>query len=249
MIENIVMYLENGMTALMVISVYLYLLVSLYPRLTMRTVWKADRQSKPSGDRGVRKLTFPEGRAIVYEPALAYRRFIRRYALIKREGCTYIQCRIHDAVAHIRYDVATFDRRGRLLDVLRVSERVTETGHTQPVRLPRDTAYACVTLRKADAMYENRKATMGYSFVGLGLYAGLTVAATMGAALALRHSLDEILTTIPLDRYIRVEGVTFSEIRVTDMGTTLAVSALLGLAIAAWGLLMHHIHASKVMNR
>lgn len=247
--DLLILYVKDALVILSAVAAYFYLIASVYPRFTLRMVWKRDRRGPILGDRGVRKLVFPEGRAIVYEPALAYRRFIRRYALIKRDGCTYIQCRIHDAVAHIRYDVAAFDRRGRLLDVLRVSERITEAGQTQPVRLPRDTAYACVTLRKADAMYENREATMRYSFVGLGIYAGLTVISTMAASLALRYGLDELLTTIPLDRYLRVEGVTFSEICVTDVGITLAVSALIGLAVAAWGLLMYHIHASKVVNR
>ncbi len=244
-----VLYVKDALIILVSLAAFLYLTASVYPRLSLRMVWKKDRRGPLLGDRGVRKLTFPEGRAIVYEPALAYRRYLRRYALIKRDGCTYIQCRVHDAIRHIRYDVASFDKRGRLLDVLSVSECVTEAGQTQPVRLPRETAYAAVTLRKADAMYENREGFLGYSRVGMGVYAGLTVATTVAAALILRHCLHEIMSTIPLDYYLRVEGVKFSEIRVTELGATLAVSILMGLAIAAWGLFMHYIHASKVMNR
>lgn len=244
-----VLYVKDALIILVALAALLYLTASIYPRLFLQMVWKKDRRGPLLGDRGVRKLTFPEGRAIVYEPALAYRRFIRRYALIKREGCTYIQCRVHDSIRHIRYDVASFDKRGRLLDVLSVGERITEAGQTQPVRLPRETAYTAVTLRKADAMYENRKGFLHHSPVGMALYAGLTVATVMGVALVLRHCLHDIMSTIPLDYYIRIEGVKFSEIRVTDMGTTLVASALIGLVIAAWGLFMHYIHASKVMNR
>lgn len=237
MIENIVMYLENGMTALMVISVYLYLLVSLYPRLTMRTVWKADRQSKPSGDRGVRKLTFPGGRAVIYEPALKVRKYLRQYALIKQDGCTYIKCRIHERIAYIRYDVATFDRKGRLLDVLNVNERITEGGYTRTVRLPRATAYACVTLRKVDGMYENREATVGYSIVGITVYTALAVVTAMILGSVLHECIAEVMETLPL------KG------QVTGRGITVLVAAVLGGLSAGWVVFMHHVHAKKVINK
>ena len=98
-------------------------------------------------------------------------------------------------------------------------------------------------------MYENRTGALRLPLLNMGLYAGLTVVTTVGVSLALRQCLRDIMSTVPLDYFLRMEGVKFSEIRVTDMGTTLVVSALLGAAIAAWGLFMHYIHVSKVMNR
>ncbi len=255
--ENILMYLENGMTMLVAISVYMYLVASLYPYLTLRTVWKThspyrilgnwitgDReiQESPTGDtamadRGLRKLVFPDGRAILYEPALRMRRYIRCYALIKQDGCTFIKCRIHPRIACIRYDVATFDRKGRLLDVLNVSERVTEYGYTQTVRLPRATAYACVTLRRVDRMYEGRESTVGYSRVGIGMYMALSVitAAMMGNIL--HGCLAEIMETLP------VRG------DISSPGLTLVAAAVLGGLSAAWVVFMHSVHAKKDINR
>lgn len=237
MTEIILMYVENGLTILVALSIYLYLLASLYPRLTMRTVWKAGRQGNGTGDRGIRKLVFPGGRAIIYRPAPKMRRFIRCYALIKQDGCTYIKCRIHERIAHIRYDVATFDRKGRLLDILGVSERITEYGQTRTVRLPRATAYACVILRKADNMYEGRDATVGYSLVGIGIYTMLSVVTAILAGYILHGSLSAILATLPLGGHV------------SSLTVTLAAAAVLGGISAEWVVLMHYLHASKVINR
>ncbi len=231
--DLIVLYLENALIVLMAVVGYLYLVSSVYPRLTLRAVWRT-RRRETSGDRGVRKLVFPGGRAIVYEPIPAIRRFIRRYALIKQDGCTYIQCRIHDGIAHIRYDVISYDCRGRLLDVLTVSEMITEAGYTARVRLPRETAYARVDLQKADAMYNGRGAAGHCSLAGMAVYACLTVATSVAAVGLLYRSLHNILVTLPLDGALSAPG------------TAMLVAGLAGMAVTAWGLLMYRIKVMKL---
>lgn len=231
--DLIILYVENGLVALMTVVGYLYLVSYLYPRVTLRAVWRT-RRKETSGDRGVRKLVFPGGRAIVYQPVPAIRRYIRRYALIKQDGCTYIQCRVHDRILHIRYDVAAYDRRGRLLDVLSVSELIAEAGHTARVRLPRETAYVRVDLEKADAMYEGRGAAGHCSLVGMAVYACLTVATSVAAMGLLYRSLFNILGTLPISGELSAHG------------TALTVSALAGLAVGAWGLVMYRIKVMKL---
>ena len=86
-------------------------------------------------------MASPEGYATVYRPAPRACTYLHRYALIRRDGSTFIKCRIHEGIAYIRYDVAAFSAKGKLLDVISVSERVTQRGYTRSVRLPRMTAY------------------------------------------------------------------------------------------------------------
>ena len=248
--EEIVLLIGNGLTVPVALAVCLYLVVSVYPRLTLRLVWRAPTEAKfsirtlfkgrtkrpllPPGDRGIRKLVFPGGRAIIYEPAPKYRRYIRNYALIKQDGCTYIKCRIHSQIAHIRYDVAAFDGKGRLLDVLNVSERITEQGYTRFVRLPRATAYACVTLRKADGMYTGRDVMAGYSVASIIVYTGLSVVTAMITALILYNSMAEI----------------FSLGNMTgNKALTLITSAVLGAVCAEWIVFRHYIHNIKGMSK
>ncbi len=242
MFDLIVMYIEDCLLILMALAAYLYLIISVYPGLIMRAAWRR-RKGEPVGDRGVRKLVFPEGRAIIYEPALSTRRFISRYALIKQNGCTYIQCRISEHVALIRYDVATFDRHGKLLDIVSVCEWISEPGHTGLVRLPRETAYASVTLRKADAMYKSREKTVGYSWVGTAVYAALTVVTAVAVNCILHGSLSEICGALGAAGILPDGG------RITPLETSMSFAVILGLISAAWGVLIHNIHASKVLNR
>jgi hypothetical protein len=248
-VEKIVLLIGNSLIVPLVFAVYLYLVSSVYPMFTLRLEWRAPTKerfslrrlwsnrnaSPPPGDRGERKLVFPGGRAMIYLPAPKYRRYIQRYALVKRDGCTYIRCRIHEKIAHIRYDVVTFDVKGRFLDVLHVSERITETGCTAAVRLPRNTAYACVTLRKADGMYEGNDVSTGYSVKWIMIYTVLSVVTALLAATILYRSVSEILY-----EFFYLEG---------SPATTLVIAGVLGAVHAAWIVLRYHLQNSKGMKK
>lgn len=236
--EQILTYIECIVTVPVALAVYLYLVASVFPRTVLRLVWRGGGSRELSaGDRGLRRMVFPGGRAVLYRPSPKACRYLRQYALIRREGCTYVKCRIHPDIAHIRYDVATFDRRGRLLDVLSVSERVAERGYTRTVRLPRDTAYACVTLRKADGVYTSREVTLGYSYLSMGIYAALCAAVSVAVGLVLQGCLAGACYFLP----------GFGEAR--SVGGTAVISALLGLLCAAGILLLHYLHSVKGLNK
>ncbi len=227
--------ISGGATAAVAVAAYLYLLVSLYPRLTLRWVWKGDPLL---GDRGLRRVTFPGGRAVVYAPAPGIRRYIPTYALIKEAEGVFIRCRIHESIAYIRYDVATFDAKGKLLDVLRVSERITACGCTHGVRLPRNTAYATLVLRRVDGEYVGRDATVGYGIRGMGIYVALSAVTAAIVGYILHGSIFGILDAVWRGPW---------EIR--SLGATLVASVLLGILGAAGVLLMHELHRKQVINK
>lgn len=247
--EEVVLLIGNSLLVPVIFAVYLYLVISVYPMFTLRLEWRAPTKEKlswqklfpkrntmsPPGDRGARRLVFPGGRAVVYEPAPKYRRYLRQYALVKKDGYTYIRCRIHEKIAHIRYDVVTFDAKGRFLDVLHVSERVTETGCTAAVRLPRKTAYACVTLRQADKMYEGNDVSTGYSVKWIMLYTGLSVVTALLAASLLYQSVEEILHGI-----FYLEG---------NKALILVTAGILGAMTAEWVVFRYHRMNSKGMRK
>lgn len=247
--EEIVLLIGNSVIVPLVFAVYLYLVSSVYPMFTLRLEWRAPTKEKfswrrlqtgrnaspPPGDHGERRLVFPGGRAMIYVPAPKYRRYIHRYALVKQDGCTYIRCRIHEKIAHIRYDVVTFDAKGRFLDVLHVSERITETGCTAAVRLPRDTAYASVTLRRADEMYKENDVSTGYSVKWILVYTVLSVVTALLAAAILYRSVSELLY-----EFFYLEG---------NRAMTLMVAGVLGAVHAAWIVLRYHLQNSKGMKK
>lgn len=235
--ENIVLYIQDVVTVLAAIFIYVYLVSSVYPWLTMHLAWKQKRGSRiVRGDRGLLRVKFPEGRGVIYEPDPRVRRYISKYALFAKDGCKYIRCRVDSRIAYIRYDVATFDRRGRLLDVQEVSERLTAEGETAAVRLPTRTAYACVLPRQVDREYVGREMTVCYSPTGIGIFTGLTVVTTVAIAYLLHNSLTYIMTGLTF-----MEGESFT--------ATLLVSVLLGAICAEWVVLMHYLHSVRTLNR
>ena len=171
--------LLSAVTVMVAIVVYVYLVSSVYPWLCMHAVWIKRGQESPRGDRGVRRVRFPDGRGVVYEPHPALRRYVPSYALYTHNDQKYIRLSLHPKVAYIRYDVAVFNYRGRLLEVLEVSERISGEGVSRSVRLPERTAYACVVPRQVDGEYVGREVTVGYSLAGIIVLTVLTVATTM----------------------------------------------------------------------
>ena len=230
---EIAVYIECAVTVLVALVAYLYLTVSLYPSLALRPVW---RDQTAVGDRGLRRLVSPEGYATVYRPAPRSCAYLHRYALIRRDGSTFIKCRIHEGIAYIRYDVAAFSAKGKLLDVVSVSERVTQRGYTRGVRLPRMTAYACVTLRKADGVYADASPTLSYALSGMLIYVGLCVATAVAVSLLLHGSLSAVADLHPAVLVVRSRGI------------SALLGGLCGAACAACGALAHHLHCGKVLN-
>lgn len=234
--DEVLVFFEKILIVMLSSVIYVYLVGFLLPRITMGvTVRFKSTSPYPEGDRGTRQVTFSDGRAVIYEPAPKMRPYLPRYALIKREGCTFIKCQLHEKALHVKYDVVTYDRRGRLLDVVGVEELVTERGYTKTVRLPRDTAYARVILRKVDGMYEDCSPVVGYRFVGMAILCGLTVCATCVLGFLYYDGLSTIL-------------------EILDIGTMMPVLPycllvwLSGVGAAMWMMLMYRLRRGKVLN-
>ena len=220
--------------ALVLTAIYVYMVASVYPWLTLHPAW---RKRKPHTDRGLLRVKFPGGRGVVYEPDPRVRRYVPKYALFTSEGKKYIRLRVDQRVNYIRYDVVTFDRRGRLLDVLEVSERLTSAGSPRAVRLPTATAYASVIPRKIDGEYTGKEMAVGYSPIGIAVYTALTVLTTVFIAFLIRNELQNLL--FYGDHFITYYSA----------GRTLALSVLLGTVNSLWVVFMHYLHALRKINR
>ena len=228
--------LLSAVTVMVAIVVYVYLVSSVYPWLCMHAVWIKNRKGYPRGDRGVRRVRFPEGRGVVYEPHPALRRYVPHYALYTRNDQKYIRLSLHPQTAYIRYDVAVFNSRGRLLEVLEVSERISEEGVSRSVRLPDRTAYACVVPRQVDGEYVGREVTVGYSLAGTIVLTVLTVATTVMMGYTLHGEFNYVMTEL-----MGLEPI--------SLPRTLLVSLLTGVACAAWVLFMYYLHTIRKLNR
>jgi hypothetical protein len=220
--------------AVVLTVIYVYLVASVYPWLTLHLTW---RKRYPYTDRGLLRVRFPEGRGVVYEPDPRVRRYVSKYALFTSEGKKYIRLRVDKRINYLRYDVVTFDRRGRLLDVLEVSERLSSAGSPRAVRLPAATAYASVLPRQVDGEYTGKDLAVVYSPIGIAVFTALTVLTTVFIAFLIRNEIpsllyygDEFLASPPA-------------------GKTFILSVVLGAVNALWVVLMHYLHAIRKINR
>lgn len=221
--------LQSILTALALAGIYVYLVASVYPWLTMHP---ARRQKKSFSQRGLAKVRFPEGRGIVFQPDPQVRRFLPAYTLFSEGGRKYVRLQVDKRVNYIRYDVVTYDRRGRLLDILEVAERMSTAGVTRAVRLPTATSYAEIIPRKVDGEYTNREMILGYSLKGICIYTVLTV-----------------LTSVFVGFMFRSEINYLAGGNAVGFGLTLFLSVLLGTLCAQWTVLMHYLHARRKINR
>lgn len=261
--EDILYFAEGLMPLLVALPLYFYLILRVYPHFTLRLrgddrvtdpdlplsaagillrlrrrFSRVDPKTDPTaGDRGRRRVTFKDGRAVVYEPTPAVRRYVPAYALIKEEGRVHLLLRLNPKVAYIRYDVLCFDSRGRLLDLLQVSERVTAAGESRPVRLPTATAYTRVVPRQVDKMYEDHSVVAVYSLVGMAVYGALVTLTTAAVGFLWHSFLWSRLSTLPFGS----AGMPAT--------TALILSLLLGLLISAALLGLYHRHIRRRVNR
>lgn len=103
-----------------------------------------------SNDRGIKKVPEKNGVSMVFEPALKWRKYIRQYVLSERQGKKRLACKIHEDIAYLSYDVALFNNRNEVFDVLTVREKIKDKGYTQTVDLPDETSYVAVTVNEVD---------------------------------------------------------------------------------------------------
>ena len=104
--NTIIMYIENAIVLLIALTLYMNLVPSVFPRLTLKPAWKAVRHGRVQlEERGVRKLVFPEGRANIYEPSPKIRRFIHRYALIKQDGYTLVPLSVYFKDSRVKVEI------------------------------------------------------------------------------------------------------------------------------------------------
>ncbi len=232
-IGDIIISAIKIMLALLAVYLYFYLICKIYPWFTMTLVFKGKKYLP----RGRRKVVFEGGRGVVYESPLEFRRYIPQYAIFVTDGNKYIRCRINSNIEHIKYDIISFNLKGKMLDVVSVKEHVSKEGDTAPIALPTETAYVCVIPRKVDRLYKNNKKAVGYSKVGCGIFFGLTVLTTVVMSWFVNDALSHLFSLM----YVDFVAANVFEVFVRAF--------VCGAVMGGAALLMYHIHRVKVVNR
>ncbi|MBE6547578.1 MAG: hypothetical protein E7667_01685 [Ruminococcaceae bacterium] len=230
MLDYVFTYLSQGIILIASLTLYVFLIGMLLPGILLRLQFIKG----PIKDRGIEKYTSPDGRAIVYEPEVRFRKYIKQYMLCSMDGNKYIKCLIDPKINQLKYDVLVFDNQDKLIDVIGVAEQTNQGEYTRAVQLPERTSYVSVILRRADGMFSNNEINVIYPILNVSVYAACIVVAT-----AVEATLANKL----------ISGV-FEEFAGQFMGGISVIgSLLLGIAAAALIMLSCFINVIRKINR
>lgn len=141
MIDNITLYAFQIILFIAAPVFYVTLLALLTPRLLK----PAKQETVKIGDRGIKRYSLPNGRAIVYAPDMKNKKYIKQYLVFCENEEKYIRCKLAGPFLAIRYEVSAFDAEDKLITTVEVENRTVGRLYTHDVMLPAETAY--VSLR------------------------------------------------------------------------------------------------------
>ena len=133
-------YIETILEILILIASFILffsIVSNILPKLFLKITYSLD----DCLGRGIKKFTFPEGRAVLYEPHPRYRKFINKYSLFTNEGYKYLKCLVDKKVKHVKLNVVMFDNRGNVLDFIKISDYPNGNSETESILLHHNTSY------------------------------------------------------------------------------------------------------------
>ena len=146
MIDSIMGFIAWAIIINVLASIYVFAVSRFLPHFLFVPRYKSTKIT----DRGLKKYVFPDGRGVLYEPDIKYRGFIKKYLLFEYKGNKYIKCHLSDRVDSLRYEVALYNNKHRLIKVMEVSENIFKSGETKNTLLPKNTSYASVVINKVN---------------------------------------------------------------------------------------------------
>ena len=117
------------------------LMIDIIPRYLLKVNYSVSGRM----GRGLKKMVYPNGRAVVYEPHPSVRKYVNKYLLFTLDGYKYIQSKIGAGVNRYTASVVCFDSRNAVIDVLDITESVA-SALSIPVRLHHKTSHVAYVL-------------------------------------------------------------------------------------------------------
>ena len=166
MFDSIISYVSTGMLMLLSLFAFVLLVGCLYPRWAFKPSYKILNIK----DRGIKRYTFPGGRAISYQPALYIRPYIKSYLLYSREGKKYFKCELTPNVNAMEYELVVFDSEDRGIAVLQISDLIVQKGNARAVLLPQAASYVTLILRSVNDQKISKSPIACYSRMRILMY-------------------------------------------------------------------------------
>lgn len=135
-----------SLTLVLSIVAYAVIMSRILPQLVLRVSYSFDKLL----GRGLKKFTYPEGRAVVYEAQPSVRKYVERYALFTLDGFKYVQLMLGRGVRDYSATVLMIDNRNRVIDTVTVSETTGGALKSRPIRLHDRTSYIALSVSRVN---------------------------------------------------------------------------------------------------
>ena len=219
-ILDIIMYCISAVIILIVgAGLYVFVISKLLPHFLLVPSYKKHE----TADRGIAKYNFPNGRSVVYEPEIKYRRFLKKYVLFAYNDKKYIKCKLANDVDSIRYEVAVYNNKNKLVKVIEAAENISKKGETKNVELPADASYASVVLKRVNEE-ESFDTLRRMSSLNIGIFAAITSALTVAYGLFVRGLILKLAELAELSISV---GLSFNVVSSLVVGFSVALLCVL----------------------
>ena len=128
------------------IVTYAVLTSSVMPRFVFRVSYRI----QPILGRGLKKFTYPDGRAVLYEPRPAVRKYVPRYVLYTVDGFKYVQLMLGRGVESYCAHVVMLDNKNRVIGMMELSEITGGASKSRSVRVDDRTSYVAVSVSRVN---------------------------------------------------------------------------------------------------
>ena len=192
MVETVISVLIQIGLVICSAVIYVFWVSKILPKLLLRPIYDIS----VTGDRGLKKYTFANGRAIVCEPSLSSQKYIKQYILSSNNGEKYIKCKIDTRITSIKYDVMAMRADDQVIDIVQVSEIVSTPGMTCGALLPHDTSYVCVVVKEVNARQIVTDSKLTLPVLKVGIYFAVAVLCTIIEGMLLNAVAVSFLETV-----------------------------------------------------
>ena len=185
MFDYIMTCVFTGIFLVMSLVAFIFLLACLYPRWILKPDYRIHRIK----DRGIKRYTFPNGRAITYQPALNVRPYIKSYILSCVDGKKNFKCELAPTIVSMRYELLVYDASDKVITVLQVSDDGIRENESKSVLLPAETAYVSLILRRVNGKTVSKEPIAAYSRTRIAAYYLAIIATVVAEMYFIRYGI------------------------------------------------------------
>lgn len=160
----------------LVLSVVLFiaLMTLVLPKHMLRVVYKVNKAT----DRGVKRCLYKGKRCIVYDSSRENKAVIRQYSILQEDGYKTLRCKLTQDIEYLDCDIVLFNRYNKVFKIVNVKEDIIGMSMTRATRLPDETAYIRIIIRRVNRTVIKRKPPVKVTGLSIFLFSLVAIVLT-----------------------------------------------------------------------